>query len=97
MSNGPATVPHGPANKSVRQVCECGGGVPPLIGGTTTAHPHIDSEVRRCNALPLPLAPTCPEEAEALRHAPPDAGRWMHKPTLWQRLMNRVRYWRYNR
>jgi hypothetical protein len=34
-----------------------------------------------------PLAPTCQEEAEALKSAPPWVGIWTNKPTLRQRLM----------
>lgn len=36
--------------------------------------------------------PTCPEEAESLRHAPPWAGKWMARPTLRQRLSLWVNY-----
>lgn len=42
----------------------------------------------------LCMQPTCEDEAEALRHAPPWAGMWRHKPTLTQRLMLWIRWWR---
>jgi hypothetical protein len=38
------------------------------------------------------LMPTCPEEAEALKAAPPWAGRWASKPTLRQRLKPWIDY-----
>lgn len=42
-----------------------------------------------------PLEPTCQEESEALRAAPPWKGFWLAKPTCRQRVMLWVRYARY--
>ena len=42
-----------------------------------------------------PLTPTCDEEAEALRDAPPWRGAWAGKPTIRQRIMLWVNWTRY--
>jgi hypothetical protein len=39
-----------------------------------------------------PLAPTCIEEKEALKQAPPWRGAWITKPTIKQRVMLWVNY-----